>query len=256
MGAAASVNTIVTDINNKVEESLKMEAYASANASCTVTINNIQFEETFGCTITVSNFCSADAVAQVDAVVNASISYFNDLTTEQKQEAPKWFTAAFGVSTTVNSITTDFKKYIEEKCKADSIINSDIKINNITVKKCTAPPDAGIVEFKFINAGKASGQCAVGALVDLQVSGSNIIASSQSQGFNWSSVIWPVVILGIVIVLFFMLYYMKNIFVMKPEDKIKLELAKHNNLYSGIILLNDSILNNKKNKNYSYDFED
>lgn len=245
MGASASVNTIVTDINNRVETSLKQTAEASADAECTVTIGSIKFEETVGCGINVSNLCSAKTEAQVNAVVEATISFYNSLSNEQKQEAPAWFTAAFGINTTVNTIVNDYKNFIEQKCLAKSVVDSDITINDITISKCKAPPNEGIIEFKFYNAGKATGQCAVGALVDLQVAGSNIIANSQSQGLDWSSIIWPIVTIAIIILIIFLLYYIKGLFIMKPEDKVKLELAKNNNMYSGLILLDDYVKKKK-----------
>lgn len=245
MGASASINTIVTNINNRVEQQLIQNASASANATCTVTINSIKFEETNGCGIKVSNLCSADATAQVEAIVNASIDFYNSLTTTQKQEAPALLTAALGINTTVTNLTTDFKNYIEQKCLSEALINSNMTINDITVKKCTAPPNQGPLMFEFINSGKATGQCAIGALVDIQVAGSNAVANAQSQGFNWSSVIWPVVVLGIFIALFFLLYYLKGVFVVKPADKFKLELAKHNSTYANLILLDDYLKKKK-----------
>lgn len=250
MGSSASVNTIVTNINNRVENSLKLSANASATANCSVSIGSIVFEETYGCVISVENLCSAEAVAQVNAVVQATVDFYNDLSNEQKQEAPTWFTAAFGINTTVNNITNDFKNYVEQKCLADSVINSTITINDITIKKCTAPPSEGVIKFSFINSGHATGQCAISAVVDLQVAGSNIIANSQSQGFDWSNIIWPIIAVAIIIVLFFVLYYIKNIFVMKPNDKIYLEYAKQNNPIGAVMLLDHYLRDKDKFKNY------
>jgi len=227
MGASASVNTIVSNVTNRVENRLIQEAGASAEAICTVRIGSIVFSETQGCTITVKNLCSADAIAQVDAVVDATIEFYNELSFEQKQEAPSWFTTAFGVNTTVSNIENDFKQLIEQRCKAESVLNSTIEVQNITVRKCVAPPNEGIMAFTFINSGKASGQCAISALIDLQVSGSNNVAVAQSQGMDWSTIIWPVVILGIVICIVGLLYYLKEYILIKPKDRQLLELTKN-----------------------------
>jgi hypothetical protein len=250
MGASASINTIVTNINNRVQNTLIQQAGASANASCTVTINSITLENSTGCTISVKNLCAADAFAQVDAVINATIDFYNDLSNEQKQEAPTWFTAAFGINTTVNNITNDFKQLIEEKCLAKSVVDSDFTTQNIIVSNCTSAPGQGIITLEFINSGKATGQCAVSALVDLQVAGSNIVANSQSQGFDWSSVIWPVSIVAIIIVSIFALPYIVNMFKknIPTEKDIDFMFAKNNNPLIAFKYLNDSVRKNKNEK--------
>ncbi|BAO49457.1 putative myristylated membrane protein [Alphaentomopoxvirus acuprea] len=242
MGASASINTIVSTITNRVENSLIQEANASAAAHCNVTIGSILFESTEGCVIEVRNLCSAQAVAQVDAVVNATIDFYNDLSFEQKQEAPTWFTAAFGINTTVSNVTNDFRNLIEQRCKSDAELNNTIEVRNITVRSCRAPPNEGVITFSFINSGTAAGQCAISALVDLQVAGSNTVSAKQSQGFDLAGII-PYIVAGIVIVL--VVYIIIKLIGMRltPKQQIDLELAKHNATSSKLIQLSQFISN-------------
>lgn len=241
MGASASINTIVSTINNRVENKFIQEANASAQAICKVSIGRKMFSEINGCTISVKNLCSASAEAQVDAVIDAAIEFYNDLTFEQKQEAPSWFTASFGMSTTVSTITNDFRQLIEQRCKSEALLNSEITVQDITVKNCSAPSADGIVTFEFINSGTAAGQCAIFALVDLQVSGSNKVAATQSQGLDWSTIIWPVVICVIALGVLYLLYYLRSYLIVSPKDKIKMELSKNSPGIIGLMAYADYI---------------
>ncbi|CCU55456.1 IMV membrane protein (Cop-L1R) [Adoxophyes honmai entomopoxvirus 'L'] len=239
MGVSASVNTIVSDITQRVENSLIQTAEASATANCRVSIGSISFTSTRGCTISVQNLCSAQAISQVDAVVEATIEFYNDLSFEQKQEAPSWFTAAYGVNTTVSTIESDFRNLIEQRCKSEALLNSTIEVQNFIVKDCTAPGNQ-IVNFTFINSGTAAGQCAISALIDLQVSGSNTVSASQSQGLDLGAIIIYVVIAIIVIAV---AYVIVKFFSNKPtpNQQINLELAKMGAVSSKLIQLSKYI---------------
>ncbi|AAC97691.1 ORF MSV183 putative myristylated membrane protein, Molluscum contagiosum virus MC069R (vaccinia L1R) homolog, similar to GB:U60315 [Melanoplus sanguinipes entomopoxvirus] len=236
MGASASVNTIVSNINNRVENSLTQEASASATANCNVEIGSITFKSTKGCVVEVSNLCSAQAEASVDAVVNATIDFYNDLSFEQKQEAPAWFTAAFGVNTTTTNITNDFKNIVEQRCKADAVLNSSITVNNITVADCVAPESEGVIKFTFTNSGTAAGQCAISALLDLQVAGSNTVSAKQTTGTDWTVIFaYVALVAGIAIIagIFYYIYKLR----LSPKDKVNIELAKLGATSSKIIQL-------------------
>ncbi|AAG02923.1 putative myristylated membrane protein [Betaentomopoxvirus amoorei] len=235
MGASASINTIVSDITNRVENSLIQTANASAQAICRVTIGSISFRSTQGCTIEVRNLCSAQAVAQVDAVVNATIDFYNNLTFEQKQEAPTWFTVAYGINTTVTTIENDFRNLVEQRCKSQAVLDSSITVDNILVNDCRAPGNE-IVRFTFVNSGTAAGQCAISALLDLQVAGSNQVSASQSQGLNIGNIILYVAIAIIVIAISYVLI---KFFGNKPtiKQQISLELAKNGAVSSQLIQL-------------------
>ncbi|CCU56438.1 IMV membrane protein (Cop-L1R) [Mythimna separata entomopoxvirus 'L'] len=233
MGASASINTIVSDITNRVENRLEQTAEASATAICRVNIGSISFQSTQGCVVSVSNLCSAQAVAQVDAVVNATIEFYNDLTFEQKQEAPTWFTLAYGINTTVTTIENDFKNLIEQRCKSDALLESEITVQNILVKDCRAPRDQ-IVNFTFTNTGTASGQCAISALLDLQVSGSNQVSASQSQGLDLSTIIIYVIIAVIVIAVAYVIVKFAST-KLTPQQQVDLALAKVNSLSSRLM---------------------
>ncbi|CCU56113.1 IMV membrane protein (Cop-L1R) [Choristoneura rosaceana entomopoxvirus 'L'] len=239
MGVSASINTIVTDITNRVENSLIQSANASAQSVCRVSIGSISFQSTQGCTVEIRNLCSAEAISQVDAVVDATIEFYNDLTFEQKQEAPKWFTSAYGINTTVTTIENDFRNLIDQRCKSEALLESTIEVQNILVKDCRAPGNE-IVRFIFTNSGTASGQCAISALLDLQVSGANEVSASQSQGTDISAILLYVII-GVVVVA--VAYVIVKFFSNRPSPKqqINLELARHGAVSSKLIQLSQYI---------------
>jgi hypothetical protein len=240
MGASASVNTIVTNITNRVETKLIQRAEASAIATCRVDIGSISIRNNRGCVVEVKNLCSALAVAQVDAVVDASIEFYNSLTTEQKQEAPRWFTVGWGLNTTVNNIENDFRQHIEQTCKSEAILDSTITIQDITIENCTAPPSEGIVRFTFTNAGTAAGQCAIGLLLDLQVGGANDVSSRQTQGFDLGAIV-PYIVAGIVLVTVVYLVIKLMGTKLTPKQQIDLELAKRGAVSSKLIQLSQFI---------------
>jgi len=104
MGASASVQVIVNNINTTIKETLIQEAEASASATCKVEIGSIVFNETTGCTIRVENLCSASASAQVDAITKSAINVNNTLSAEQQAKSAELLTVSINVAVTVNNI--------------------------------------------------------------------------------------------------------------------------------------------------------
>jgi len=148
------------------------------------------------------------------------------MTATQQNDAAKAFTASANVQKVTNNITQDFSNYIEQTCLAKAVLENTIKITDININECNAPPGQ-IMVFKFINSGSASGQCAMKAVSDSLVTASNqaTISEVKSQDNLWIYFL----IIGGVIALFLFTYYLKLIFVIPPEDRIRLELAKNKN---------------------------
>jgi len=92
MGASASIQTIVNDIVNEMKIELKNTAKADASAKCSIQFGHVKFSKSKGCTLRLQNFCSAEAKASIDSVVDASFKIYNNLTNEQKEEGAKLFT--------------------------------------------------------------------------------------------------------------------------------------------------------------------
>lgn len=214
MGLSFSLQTQINNINNSIENELEQNASASATANCDVTIGNITFKETKGCTITVKNLCSAEADAQLSSVNDVVSNFFDKLTTEQKNNVPMIFTETFGVSTTVNNFKNDYSNHVKQICTAFAQANPTLKINNIEIDKCESTGD-NILELKFINTGTALGQCGIQALNKLLANASSVANSSQSTGIDFTALIWPIVICVCIISI---ITFLIKFFFQKKED--------------------------------------
>ena len=223
MGASASLQTNVTNITNSIKNQIDQRAAASASTKCTITIDSISFSKTNGCAIKLANNCFAEAEATVKIVSEVLAQFYNNLENNQKQEAATWFTATVGVATNVNNVVNDFSNYLTQHCNAVASTEESIKVKNVTINDCTAP-SGQTLSMEFINTGKAKGVCAMEVFNNLVATASSDIANKQSQGLNWSTLIWPIAIIVCVIAI---VYSIITIIVKKiPSNAERLEITK------------------------------
>ncbi|QRY18947.1 ORF-77 [Teiidae poxvirus 1] len=222
MGAAASVQTTVTTVNKKISEKLEQTASASATANCDINIGNIIFKKNRGCNVLIKNMCSANASAQLDAIVAAVKEVYNDLSNEQKAFAPSLLTAALNIQTNVNTVVEDFETYIKQKCNSDAVINNTINVQSLQVDDCSAPPGQ-IMTFEFINTGTSTGNCAMKSVLDVLTKSSDRVSGNQESSNDFVKYLY---IIGSIVCFLFLLYYLKKLFFMSTNDKVKIILAK------------------------------
>ncbi|AKC03473.1 myristylated IMV envelope protein [Bovine papular stomatitis virus] len=223
MGAAASIQTTVTTINERIRNELQQTASASATADCDVTIGSLIIRKNLGCSVSVQNMCSADASAQLDAVMKAVSSTFNDLSADQKAYVPGLLTAALNIQTTVTTAVKDFENYVRQTCTADSVIHNKIKVQSIVMDECASPPGGQTTHLEFINTGTASGNCGVKAVMDVLAKASTTVKDQQVAGKGYQTIIIAVVV-AILAAVF--AWYARRMLFTSTADKIKLELAK------------------------------
>ena len=84
MGTAASLQTNVTNINNTLTNRIKQEAQASAETKCSIDIENITFNKTNGCAISLKNECYSNAEASMKLVSEVLAEFYNNLENNQK----------------------------------------------------------------------------------------------------------------------------------------------------------------------------
>ncbi|ABJ08973.1 myristylated IMV envelope protein [Nile crocodilepox virus] len=224
MGAAASLQTTVNNINQKISNKLVQTASASATANCKVNIGSLRFHTNKGCAVNIRNLCSADAKASVQSILDAVSESYDGLTSAQKAFAPSLLTAALNIQTDVNNVVKDFETYVKQTCLADSVLNSTITVNDIDMGDCQAPQGT-IMNFEFVNAGTASANCAMKAVLDVLTKSSDKIASDQVSNNDFRYYIYGAIAIAAIVGLFLTLYYVKKMFVMSTDDKIKLSLA-------------------------------
>lgn len=149
--------------------------------------------------------------------------FYNNLENNQKQEAATWFTATVGVATNVNNVVNDFSNYLNQHCEALANSEVNLTVKDIKIKDCTAPAGQ-VLNMEFINTGKSKGICAMEVFNNLVATASSDISTKQSQGLDWSKLIWPIALVVCVIAL---VYLVINIVIKKiPSNEERLELAK------------------------------
>lgn len=233
MGTSASVQTTVNNLTNTIKTELNQSGNANASASCTIDIGSIKFIRTNGCTIRLVNDCKAKAAVSMESIQKAVINFYNNLDNTQKQEAPSWFTAAYGVQTTVNNIVNDFTSITNQKCSSSATIDNNIKIGVVEINECNAPANQ-IMSFDFINAGHAEAICIMKAVNDIAVAAVNDVSNKQSQGIDWSKLLWPIVLAVIVISVLYIFITVFSKAIPSINDKIELEKIKKDNYVTRI----------------------
>lgn len=221
MGAAASVQTTVNTLNQRISKKLEQTAEASATANCLVDIGSIIFRKNYGCNVLVRNMCSAKAEAQLQAIVQAVEETYNELSDDQKAYAPSLLAAALNIQTNVTTIVKDFENYVNQKCHAASVVNNTIKIQNVEVDECSAPAGM-LMTFEFLNTGTSVGNCAMKAVLDVLTKSSDRVSGRQTAG---TKVNWYILAAIIGAVLVFFLFFLRKMFFTSTQDKIKLILA-------------------------------
>ncbi|QGN68062.1 myristoylated virion core protein [Equine molluscum contagiosum-like virus] len=221
MGAAASVQTAVTTINQKITHNLQQSAQASATTKCDISIGNIRFGRNRGCNVLVRNMCSSNASAQLDAIIKAATDTYNELSEEQKAFAPSLLTAALNIQTNVNTITKDFSDYVKQTCTANAVVNNTIKVQNLEVDDCSAP-EGMLMTFEFVNTGTSQGNCAMKAVMDVLTKSSDRVSGVQHANNDFR---WYIFAAVAVAVLLLLLWYAKRMLFTSTQDKIKLILA-------------------------------
>nr|AXB34792.1 L1R [Sheeppox virus] len=221
MGAAASIQTTVNTLNEKISSNLEQTAEATAEAKCDIEIGNIVFRQNKGCNVTVKNLCSSKAESQLDAILKAATETYDSLTPDQKAYVPGLITAALNIQTSVNTVVKDFETYVKQKCTSKSVIDNKLKIHNIFIDECVAPTGT-TTNFEFINSGTSQGICAIKTLMDVTTKASTKFSPSQSSGYGYQFYIIAAVV---VILSMVFLYYVKKMLFTSTKDKIKIILA-------------------------------
>jgi hypothetical protein len=229
MGVGASINTTSNNISTSISQSLVQKVGASATANCNVTIGSISFTENKGCSVTVSNMCSASATGTLDAVLDGAFNAFDQLTTSNQQDAAQLMSATLAVNTTVTNIKKDFSNYISQQCGADSNLNQNIKIQNIELGKCSSPGNTPI-NFNFINSGSASANCAIGIIQKLLVDASNSVATSNEQTSSTGLLIIGLILIAGMFFGLIYIWYIKQILFRSTEDSIRMNWSKRDTL--------------------------
>lgn len=224
MGTAASIQSNVTNINNTLTNRIKQEAAASAETKCSIDIENISFNKTNGCALRLVNECYSNAEASMKLVSEVLAEFYNNLENNQKQEAATWFTMTVGVASNVNNVVNDFENYVTQTCNARAETENNIKVKNVTIDDCTAP-SGQTLNMEFINMGQSQGICTMEIFNNIVATASTDIANKQSQGLDWSKLIWPIVIAVCVIAI---IYLIVTLVVKKlPSNAERLELEKN-----------------------------
>lgn len=235
MGASASIQTIVNDIVNETKTELKNNAKASSEAKCNIEFGKVHFKKTKGCTIKMTNICSSEAAASIDAVLDASFKVYQNLSNEQKEEGAKLFTLKTNIQTTVNNIRNNFKTYIENTCDSSTRIENGIRVQDFIVDECQAP-EGQLLIFEFLNSGQAKASCGIKTILDITSTAATEIANTQ-KSINVNTIMWICLGLGIPLVLGVILYWFKDAFIIKSKDRIEIELAKKNSIYMNLLTL-------------------
>ncbi|QKE44475.1 putative IMV membrane protein [Yalta virus] len=224
MGSAASLQSNVTNINNSLTNRIKQEAITSADTKCTIEIENISFKRTNGCALRLVNQCYSNAQASMKLVSEVLAEFYNKLDNTQKQEAASWFTLTVGVSSNVNNVVNNFENYLTQTCNSRAETENTIKTKNVIIEDCTAPPGQ-ILNMEFINMGQSQGICAMEIFNNIVATASSDIANKQSQGLDWSKLIWPIIIAVCVIAI---IYLIVTLIVKKlPSNAERLEIEKN-----------------------------
>ena len=112
---------------------------------------------------------------------------------------------------------------INNTCRSDSLLNNQISIQNFSYENCIATSPLTI---NFINSGQASANCALDIITKLLVDASNQVASSQTTTNANTLIVFGLICLAGIAACVVVVYLLKDVFIMSPSDKIKLELAK------------------------------
>ncbi|WDY77164.1 IMV membrane protein L1R [Monkeypox virus] len=227
MGAAASIQTTVNTLSERISSKLEQKANASAQTKCDIEIGNFYIRQNHGCNITVKNMCSADADAQLDAVLSAATETYSGLTPEQKAYVPAMFTAALNIQTSVNTVVRDFENYVKQTCNSSAVVDNKLKIQNVIIDECYGAPGSP-TNLEFINTGSSKGNCAIKALMQLTTKATTQIAPRQVAG---TGVQFYMIVIGVIILAALFMYYAKRMLFTSTNDKIKLILANKENVH-------------------------
>jgi hypothetical protein len=223
MGASLSVQTLIQTTVNTTVNSLNNIASASATANCIVAIGSISFESANNCSISVLNNCSASATASINAVTTAVSQVYNGLTAEQQDKGAQLFTLSTSIQTTVQTLVNTFETYVNNTCKTDALLNNVITIQNINYGSCVATTP---VEIKFVNTGQASANCALNVVNNVLVRAVNDVSASQISTNSNDLIVFGLIALAGLFAAIVIVYILKGLFFMSPNDKIRYELAK------------------------------
>lgn len=224
----SSISTTLNTTSNKIQNNLTTSAGASASVTCSISIGNITMENSKGCYITVSNLCSADASAALEAVISAGTQVLEQLNVEEKEAfIPSLVKFGVDVNTTVNTLVNDFRTAVTNTCTASSIVNNTIDIQNVSFPGCDS---GGVpIEFKFINTGQASANCAVNILLNSHMDLVNEISVKKTSGIDldFSSIITIVLIFFGAIIIMYSIYKMLSKYnELSPSHVVKLGAQK------------------------------
>lgn len=224
MGVAASIQTNVTNLTNKIKNEIEQKTTANASTKCTINIENINFSETNGCSIKLINNCRAEADVTMSIISEVLADFYNNIDNTQKQEAASWFTATYGIATNVNNVVNDFSNYLSQTCNAQAQTDLGISVKNVTINKCTAP-EGQTLAMEFINTGSSRAICSMQIFNNLVATASSDISNKQSQGLDWSKLIWPICI---AVVIIGAIYLISKLLIDKiPSNKERIEMLKN-----------------------------
>lgn len=241
MGTGFSIQTTVNAINNSIKTAAESSVRVNGASECTIDLEEVRSKDTHGCVFTINNNCSAISEGEIDNMIKKISRVFDDLTTEQKQNAASLFSSTFGVSTTVNNIQKDFEEHVKHECAVDSSLENRIKIKKMIFESCHAPPGQ-ILRFNITNIGTARASCITKLVNDLAVDVANHVASKHEQGTDWTKFFWPFAIFLMVSSVGFIILKLFANKIPSPQERVEINASKYDNyaqrirtLYTGRI---------------------
>lgn len=171
----ANVSSAMSNMISKIENRLSQTAGVSSTANCDISIGNIDFNNSDGCSFSTENLCGASSNAALGAISEAVADAWGNLSNQQKTA----FLSGINVSKTKQEIQNYVEQELEQECQANSNITQEIATGNITVTNCT-----GGAQFKVINSGTAQSNCAINSVLQSVANTSAKLQSEQEgEGF-------------------------------------------------------------------------
>ena len=234
MGAAVSVNTVVNNVSQKIEQKFINKGDSKSEANCTQKISNIKVNRLQNCNITFSNECYATAQTTLISTADLSVELWQNLSAEQKAAAAVPLAATLGVQTETNNVDIVLKQNVENYCNSRGYVNNTIALDTVYINECIGEP-GNPVDIKFQNLGNASSNCIMNLITEAAAK-STTTESGKQSGFNWTDILWPVVCIVIVFAILRIVFMFKT----STKDKISIERSKHDDWASRILTLRRS----------------
>ena len=170
MGVNASRS--ISNVTNKIEQSLVQNAGARANANCRVGIGAINFRNNRGCQLINENRCGASASASLDAIAKAAAQAYNEASIQQRTE----LLPGFNINSTVQETENEIRRRLNAKCESDAEVANEISLGNIDIDNC----ENSVI--RNTNAGTAESNCGIRTIMNDIVEAQASLETKQTTG--------------------------------------------------------------------------